>query len=132
MADQHAQQQEQRQAQEPKQTAPKPKAEPDKGPDNLTTEELAAHRGDDYAYLDQTRDPHNALHTPMGSDVSAAEVNPAYYPANVKPEAMHGEDEKAGADYPGGPKPGDVEDQSRKAEDLPATKAAEAAEKAKS
>lgn len=73
-------------------------------PDGMTTQELAQAGpggGTQYAYLDQTR----TLHVPLGGQgdgVSSPELNPAYYPKAVKPEAFHGEAEKAGEEFPTG------------------------------
>lgn len=71
------------------------------GPDGMTTAELAAAGGQDYAYLDQTRQPHVPLGG-QGDGISSAILNPAYYPAATKPTELHGEAEKAGGEFPTG------------------------------
>jgi hypothetical protein len=52
----------------------------------------------DYPYLDSTR----RLLVEQGRDdpATSAVLNPAYYPASTKPKALHGENEKKGADHP--------------------------------
>lgn len=85
--------------------------------DGLSDEQLQSRGGTDYAYLDKTRD----LHIPIGAQgdgVPSSVLNPAYYPKDVKPEALHGENEKAGATFPTDPKPEDVEDRSRTSEQI--------------
>ncbi len=91
------------------------KDERSKSIDGLKKEELAAAGGEQYPYLDQTRD----LHVPLagrGDGLSSAVLNPAYYPKNVKPEILHTEAEKAGADFPEGDP--DAKDESKKGEDF--------------
>lgn len=57
-----------------------------------------------YDYVDKTKDREGIV-TPMtnrGEEATQAELNPAYYPASAKPEALQNEAEKAGAEFPGG------------------------------
>lgn len=58
----------------------------------------------DYDYDDQTKDTEDVV-TPAnsgGEEATQAELNPAYYPAAAKPEALQNENEKEGAEFPGG------------------------------
>lgn len=58
----------------------------------------------DYDYDDQTKDT-TEMTTPAssrGEEATQAELNPAYYPAAAKPEALQNEAEKEGAEFPGG------------------------------
>jgi hypothetical protein len=98
---------------------PDNKSERDKSPDRMTQDELIAEHGEQYAYLDQTR----TAHIPVGGQgdgVPSPMLNPAYYPKNVKPEVLHTEAEKAGADFPEGPVPCEVEDRSVNGQDIEA------------
>ncbi len=89
------------------------------GPDGLSVEELQQSGGTDYAYRDQTRDVDRVVpFGGQGDGVPSSVLNPAYYPAAVKPEELYTENEKAGASFPTGPKPEDVEDQSRTSEQI--------------
>lgn len=94
----------------------KDKDERRNSPDRLNAEELQAAGNEQYGYLDQTRTHARTL--AHGDGVSSAMLNPAYYPKNVKPEALHTEAERNGADFPEGPVPDEVEDQSAKGEDF--------------
>jgi protein involved in polysaccharide export with SLBB domain len=62
----------------------------------------------EYPYMDQTRAAPIA-HVRGDVDTPAV-LNPAYYPASAKPEALHTEVEKAGAAFPTHAHPDDVED----------------------
>lgn len=76
-------------------------------PDGMTTKQLqqaGPGGGQDYAYLDQTRPAHVPLGG-QGDGISSPELNPAYYPRTVKPEALHGEAERAGEEFPTGGSP---------------------------
>lgn len=63
------------------------------------------HSSEQYAYQDQTKPDTTTGITAKESasveEASQAELNPAYYPAHSKPEALHNEAEKAGAEFPG-------------------------------
>lgn len=89
-------------------------------PDRLNAEELQAAGNEQYGYLDQTRSAAVPLGA-QGDGIPSSLLNPAYYSKSVKPEAVHTEAEKAGADFPEGPIPGEVEDQSVKGEDIKAS-----------
>jgi len=77
-------------------------------PDGMSKQELqqaGSGAGSDYAYLDQTRGPAIPLGG-EGDGVGSPTLNPAYYPATVKPEALQGEAEKAGdEEFPTGGTP---------------------------
>lgn len=45
---------------------------------------------------------HETMKAGGGTEATSAELNPAFYPKDSKPEAMHNEAEKAGAEFPGG------------------------------
>ncbi len=70
-----------------------------RGIDGLDAKGLAQAGGDQYAYLDQTRELHEPLFG-LGDGVPSAVLNPAYYPRDAKPEVLHNEREKAGSESP--------------------------------
>ncbi len=57
-----------------------------------------------YDYVDKTLPPMEERVMPGqgGTEATSAELNPAFYPKDSKPEAMHNEAEKKGAEFPGG------------------------------
>lgn len=74
-------------------------------PNNRGTDRSDVTTGDEqYDYVDKTALPMHELVTPgtSGTEATQAELNPAFYPKNTKPEALHNEAEKAGAEFPGG------------------------------
>ncbi len=70
----------------------------------------------DYPYMDQTRA--SLTEVVRESADTPAVLNPAYYPPSAKPEGMHNEVEKAGAEFPTHAHPDEVEDRSQKASDI--------------
>lgn len=61
------------------------------------------HGSEQYAYEDQTAPATEGISATSASQVeeaSQAVLNPAYYPASAKPEALYNEAEKAGSDFP--------------------------------
>jgi hypothetical protein len=56
-----------------------------------------------YDYVDRTKPQEEVTPlTARGDEATQAELNPAYYPARTKPEALQNEAEKKGAEFPGG------------------------------
>ncbi len=89
-----------------------------KGPDQLSQDELNRAGGDQYAYLDQTRSPLEGPVGALGDGISSAVLNPSVYPRDAKPDILHTEAEKAGAEFPTGAPPEDIEDRSRTSEEI--------------